>query len=649
MREKLKVFFSSLEKEVEVEEGENLLEIAKKAGVHLNNFCGGKGLCGKCKLIIRQGKIKSEPSSLLTEEESQKGYILACQTVVYSNVKVDIPLESQSTEDQILVSSKAPLYQKLYSKVEKIESQLELEEKRLFTHSPLATKLFLKMPPPTLKDNISDLERLYREIRSIFKIPIMQTGLSNVRKLGALFRENNFQVTVTLGKRNGTVEIVQIEPQDTSSNIFGVAIDIGTTTVVTQLVNLNTEEIISTNATYNQQRDFGEDVISRIIYASEKKGLIKLNQAIVDNINSLISISVKESKINLNDVLAIMCAGNMTMIQLLLGVEPTYLRQEPYVPTANFMPVIRCKEVGIKINPRGLLACLPGVGSYVGGDISAGIIACGMEEIEEVSLLIDIGTNGEIVLGNKGWLVCCSSSAGPAFEGSGVRCGIRAVKGAIQKVEISKSDFKVDFQTIGGEKPKGICGAGLIDLLAEMLKVGIIDRAGKIKKELNSSRIRREQEGLEFIVVFAKDTAIEKDIVIRDIDIINLIRSKAAIYAAIEVLTKHMGVNLEEIEYVFIAGGFGNYINIKNAIFIGLLPDLPLEKFRFVGNSSLTGARLALLSYDALGKVRQVAQKMTCLELSVDNKFMNEYVKALFLPHTEIDLFPTVKKNLERL
>lgn len=619
------------------------MEIARRAGININSTCGGEGGCGKCKAIIRRGEVKTPPTSLLSREEIQKGYVLACQTLVLSDVEAEIPREARLEEIIPLTEAeKETQLWGVYSKAEEVVTQDIFEESKIFEHSPLSTKVFLKLSPPTLADNISDLQRIFRQIRRKWPIPIMQTGLANLKKLGKLLRDANWEITVLLGKRNGTTEVVLIEPGDTSHKNYGVAIDVGTTTVVASLVDLSTEKAVGTQATYNKQANFGADIISRIIYASKEEGLEKLHDVVIENINELITSLVTANNIKLSEVTAVMCAGNMTMVHLLLGIDPTYLRREPYVPTANFVPVIRATESDIKINPRGLLLCLPGVSSYVGADITAGVVASGICDKEELSLLIDVGTNGEIVLGNREWLVSCSSSAGPAFEGSGIRCGTRAVKGAIQKAYCEVKTKTLRFETIGDTRPKGVCGSGLIDILACLLRLGIIDKAGKFRKSKNHN-LRQGEYGLEYVLVHKDDTDAGIDLVITEADIENIIRSKAAIYAASAVLTRHMGVNFYKVEHIYIAGGFGNYLDIENAIFIGLLPDLPREKFKFIGNSSLTGARLALLYYEALAKINEVAKKMTYFELSVDNSFMDEYTKALFLPHTDLEKFPSVK------
>ncbi|MFA5090418.1 MAG: ASKHA domain-containing protein [Candidatus Omnitrophota bacterium] len=469
----------------------------------------------------------------------------------------------------------------------------------------------------------------------------MQTGLVNIRGLGELLRTSDWKVTVTLGSRNKTTEIVLIEPGDTSKSNFGVCFDIGTTTITGQLVDLNRDKVVGTRVTYNKQASFGSDVITRIIYAQEEEGLEKLHHAVAEGMNQMILELIQEHGVDLNDVTCALCAGNTTMVHILLKVDPTHIRQEPYVPTANFIPVIRAAEAGIKINPRGLLSCVPGVSSYVGGDVTAGVLSCGMDEENNLCLLIDIGTNGEIVLGNREFLIAASASAGPAFEGSGVSCGMRATKGAIQKAILSKDGTQVKCDTIGGIAPVGICGSGYIDLISEMLHKGVIDRSGKMKLNANG-RIRDSENGKEFVVVFKGESGSPSDIVITEGDIDNIKRAKAAIYAAVATLINSMSLDLTKIKKIFIAGGFGTSIDVKKAIHIGLLPDIEESRFIFVGNSSLSGARQMLLSYEAIRKADDIARKITYFELSVAKGYMDEYMSALFFPHTDLSRFPRV-------
>jgi uncharacterized 2Fe-2S/4Fe-4S cluster protein (DUF4445 family) len=639
--EKFKVTFYPDNKTIEVEKGKTVLSAAISAGVYINSSCGGDGVCGRCKVIVKKGQVIAQPTGRVSLEERKQGMYLACLANIHSDLEVEIPAESRLDFEKLSPQELELRLKGLYSESEEIASAKSILPDEIFAHSPLATKLYLELPPPDLKDKISDLERLYRQIRRIQDISIMQTGLTNIRRLGELLRSSDWKVTVTLGKRNGTAEIVLIESGDTSRKNFGVCFDIGTTTVSGQLVDLNTKSVLGTKATYNKQASFGSDVITRIIYAQKEDGLEKLHHAVIDGMNQMVQELIREHNIDLNDVTCVLCAGNTTMIHLLLRVDPAYIRKEPYVPTANFVPTIRAAEAGIKINPRGLLSCVPGVSSYVGGDVTAGVLACGLDNEDQLCILIDIGTNGEIVLGNKEFLISASASAGPAFEGSGLSCGMRASSGAIQRVKITPAQFKPVYEVIGGAKPRGICGSGYIDLIAQMLKSGLLEKDGKIKR-IGNERIREGEYGWEFVVASKGESDSSSDIVVTETDIDNIKRAKAAIYAATAILVRHMSLEFKDIKKFFIAGGFGTYIDIRHAVSIGLLPDLDEGRFIFVGNSSLAGSRQVLLSSEAMKKANEIARKMTYFELSVDPAYMDEYMAALFFPHTDLKLFPSI-------
>ncbi|MFA4842461.1 MAG: ASKHA domain-containing protein, partial [Candidatus Omnitrophota bacterium] len=624
-----------------VERGRTVLSAAISAGVYMNSSCGGDGVCGRCKVLIKKGQVITQPTGRLSLQERSQGIYLSCLTLVQSDLEVEVLPESRIDFEKLTPQELDLRLKGLYSESEEIEPGRQVLSEDIFAHSPLATKLYLELPEPNLDDKISDLERLYRSIRRIQDIPVMQTGLANIRSLGDILRASDWKITVTLGKRNGTTEIVLVEPGDTSAKNFGLAFDIGTTTISGQMVNLNTKKILGTKATYNKQATFGSDIITRIIYAQEQNGLEKLHHAVIDTMNQMIQELIVEHSIDLNDVNCVLCAGNTTMIHLLLRVDPAYIRKEPYVPTANFVPTVRSAEAGIKVNPRGLLSCVPGVASFVGGDVTAGVLACGLDNEEELSVLIDIGTNGEIVLGNKDFLIACSASAGPAFEGSGQSFGMRSSRGAIERIGIDKKTYAVKYATIGEAKPRGICGSGYIDIISAMLAADLIDKSGKISLK-DKRRVRRGEFGNEFVVAFKDESQGSFDIVINEPDIENIKRAKAAIYSATSILVKHMGLEFGQIKKFFIAGGFGTSIDIANAITIGLLPDLERSRFIFVGNSSLSGARSILLSYEAMKRANDIAKKITYFELSVEPKFMDEYMAALFFPHTDLSKFPSL-------
>ena len=639
---KCRVVFQPGDREVVVDAGTDLLTAAISIGVELANRCAGEGACGACKVVVRDGEVTTEPSQWLTDEERQAGYVLACRSAVQGDVQVEVPPESRVEREQILMEGVESAY-RFFTQIEEVGKCADLAEPASFVASPLTAKLFLELPPPTVSDNISDLERFYRGIRQSGGFRQVHMSLAEVRKLGKLLRASDWQVTATLGRRDGAVEVVRVDPGDTSQRHYGIAVDIGTTTVVASLVQLQNGQTLGTKATHNRQVLHGPDVITRIIYAEKKEGLEKLHRVVVDTIGELIDALLDENGIAPHEVSALCCAGNTTMTHLLLRISPAYIRRAPYVPTINQVPSIRPDELGLKLNPRGVLACLPGVSSYVGGDITAGVLASGIDVAEKPCMLIDLGTNGEIVLGNREWLVCCSASAGTAFEGKGVRCGARAV----QRVEIDPRSLEVTYETVGGGPPMGVCGSGFIDLLGALFRCGIIDRQGRIQADMSTPRVRQGRDGAEFVVVWAAESGTGRDIAITQAGIDNLIRAKGAVYSAAKVLVDKMGMTFEDVDRIYIGGGFGNYLNIEKSIKIGLLPDLPVERFSFIGNSSLAGAKIALRSYEAMTKVQEIAGRMTNIELCEEPTYMGEYVGALFLPHTDIDLFPTVKKELE--
>jgi len=451
-------------------------------------------------------------------------------------------------------------------------------------------------------------------------------------------KEAAYEVTVTIGRRGGTTEVIEIEAKDRSQKNFAVAVDLGTTTVVVHLVDLTSRKTIDREATYNSQINFGDDYIRRIIYAEEHDAFDLLQDRIVHDVNDLIATVATRQRLGLNDITACTVAGNTAMIHFLLKLDPTRIRREPYVASADFVPPIRAAEAGIQINKRGLLYCLPSVGAYVGGDIVAGVLATGMYDSDKLALLVDIGTNGEVVLGNREWMMCASSSAGPAFEGSGVKHGMRAVSGAIEQLRIN-SHRGITWRTIGDSHPMGLCGSGLLDTIAELHVRDMIDRTGRFR-DLSDRRLTEGDEGRQFQLVPATEE--RHEIVITQIDINNLIRSKAGVFAAIRALMQATGTGPGDLDAVYLAGGFGNFLNVRHAVRIGMLPDVSLDKIWFVGNTAIMGTKAALLSNGALRMSEQIAQRMTYVDLMSDPSYMEEFIRASFLPHTDLTLFPSV-------
>jgi uncharacterized 2Fe-2S/4Fe-4S cluster protein (DUF4445 family) len=630
----------------EVPAGTVLLEAANKAGIYLSSICGGDGYCGKCKVIINEGQFQTKPTSLLTPDEARDNVVLACQSSVLSDMVVTVPRIHTLETSQILMDSDAQRLSGLAGGI----------EEGVFKFDPLLQKLYLEMAAPSVRDHTADHERLYLAIRERIDAPILRTGLHILQKLSGLLASCDYKITTTIGRRGETTEVTEVESGDQTERCFAVAVDIGTTTVVAHIVDLTKASTIDTEAMYNSQINFGEDYIRRIIYGEENNAFDELQRRIVNDVNNLIGILAARQKIDLQDITAVVCAGNTAMVHFLLNLDATRIRREPYIASANFVPPVRAAKVGIQISERGLLYCLPSVAAYVGGDIVAGVLTTRIYTRKGISLFADIGTNGEVVLGNRDWLVCASSSAGPAFEGSGIKHGMRAGAGAIEKLSILENG-SIEFKTIGGSQPIGICGSGLLDTLAELFRAGIIDRTGRFNANVARpswpclhglearATLSEGEDGLQFQLVEGGNG--QQEIVVTQPDIDNLVRSKAGVFAAIRVLMESTQTKTEDLEGVYLAGGFGNFLNVRHAVTIGMLPDVPLEKIHFVGNTSIAGAKTVLLSREALKAAEKIAQSMTYFDLMSHLGYMDEFIRACFLPHTDLSLFPSVQKGTE--
>jgi uncharacterized 2Fe-2S/4Fe-4S cluster protein (DUF4445 family) len=623
---------------VDVDDNTNLFKAVKAAGVYVLSSCGGKGNCGKCKVIIKQGKVESERSrAFLSAEEAGRGYSLACVSHIKSDLIVEIPPESRmQAKHKIATGAKTDELLKL------LKQAGGCLESRIF-------RIYLDITPPTLDDNIADMERVRRALEGAgFSAVNLHMNYMMLSKLPHVLREGNWKVTASLFSVGEVLEVLDIFPGNVTKQRYGAAVDIGTTTVVVYLVDMTNGHIVGTASTYNSQVKCGDDVITRIVYATERNGLKELQRLAVDNISAMLADLAEKNHVSPGMIDYIVVAGNTTMEHLFYGIDPAFIREEPYIPAATSFPLIRGKSVGLRIDPQAIIYSIPNVASYVGGDVTAGVLVSQIHKQEGISLFIDIGTNGEIVLGNREWLVTAACSAGPAFEGSGIKFGMRAMEGAIEEVEIDPKTYEVNYRVIGDAKPIGICGSGMIDALAEMYLNGVIDQKGKIREEIGSKRIRRGESGLEYVLAWRVESAINKEIVITEVDLDNLIRAKGAIYAGFATLLSHMGMGFKDIEKLYIAGGFGRYIDVERAITIGMLPDLPVEKFQFLGNTSIMGAYYALLCDRLRHEAEEIAKRMTYIELSVSRSFMDEYLSALFLPHTDLNAFPTVKTELEK-
>ena len=610
----------------------------------MNSVCGGAGACGKCVVIVRDGPFRSAVDLPDREQPGGGSKVLACQTEIAGDVVVEIPRSSvveEGAEEKILGDSLD------FGSAEPCPCLAGPETGDTF--GPVLTqKFYLEMSEPTLEDTTADLERFLKGLDGQIQDGDIRVDLGGLRSLANVLRQGAWKVTATVSRPNILPRVLQVEPGDTRGRHFAIAVDIGTTTVVAELVDLNSCGTMGTQASHNFQIGYGEDVISRIVYACNRGGQQTLQESVVETVNRLVHALCTEAGVLGKEITAMVCAGNTTMTHLLLGLPPCNIRMEPYIPVVNQYPPVLAREIGVDINPNGIIFCIPGVSSYVGGDITSGVMYTDISESEDLTLFMDLGTNGEMVLGNKDWLTCCSASVGPAFEGGGIRWGMRATAGAIEKVSLNGSGRDLHYETIGGGNPKGICGSGLIDILGTFLLNGIIDQQGRFFPDRAGERWRQRDGVGEYVIAFREETDSGEEITIGQEDILNVVRSKAAVYAASMTMLGATGLSLEDVRRVFVAGGFGTYLDIEKAILIGLLPDLPLDRFRFVGNSSLKGARRALLCASYLEKAREISRSMTYLELSVYPGYMDEYVAAMFLPHTNMSIFPTVRDRLHR-
>lgn len=639
----IKVLFKSHDKEVYCNKGELLLDVARKADIFIDAPCNGNVSCGKCKVKLLNGKVDTEKTRHISDDEIKQGYILACNSRVVSDIEVDVPSKlSSSMYGMKIEGGGREKDEAIFNRAKKIAENHNL---KFCTN---IRKKYIELSEPTLDDNISDVDRIQRYVRHHLGYNEIDFRLDILRKIPILLRESDFKVTLTYVQKKNKLTIIDIEPGDTGESLYGIAIDIGTTSVVVCLVDLVEQVLIDKASSGNAQIKYGADVINRIVFATKKNGLDELHKAIIhETINPLLHSIYEKNNINRDDVISVVASGNTTMASLFLGVYPDYLRREPYIPPFLKSPKIMGENVELDVNPSAYVYLAPNVASYVGGDITAGVLSAGIWASEENVLFIDLGTNGEIVFGNQDFMMSCACSAGPAFEGGGIRCGMRASCGAIENIKINPVTFEPKLGIIGECDPIGICGSGIIDLICQMILTGVIDRRGKIQKELNTSRIRFDEHGIgEYVLAFKDEYGLENDITVNEVDIDNFIRAKGAIYSGASVLLESLGMDFSVIDKVYIAGGIGNSLNIENAITIGLLPDVEREKFQYIGNSSLVGSYLALISRDAKNKLEEIASQMTYVELSVYPGYMDEFVSACFLPHTNIENFPTVKDLL---
>ena len=621
---------------LECNAGDNLLELARRGNVAIDAPCSGNGSCGKCRVKLVEGELESLPTRHISDEEYEAGWRLSCSSKVLGDCVIFVPDIASAYQSRMKTADlSSPQEVAIFE-----ECQNQLKESGIhFTNNYRAVTL--TMEAPTLENTMPDNERLTWAIEEALGVEHVQIPFCVMVKLASTLREYDFHVCVKGERIGDTFRCMEIcGPEDTA--IVGCAIDIGTTTVTMVLTDLETGKLLAKGSSGNGQIRYGADVINRIIEQGKPGGKKKLQDAILkETLNPIIASLCKTAGINARSILRLSVGANTTMNHLFVGVDASSVRMEPYVPSFFHWEGLLAGDLKLPANPLAPVLIAPNIGSYVGGDITAGTLASGIWDKDEMSLFIDLGTNGEIVFGNRDFLMSCACSAGPAFEGGDISCGMRATDGAMEACTIDKDTMEPTLSIIGdeGQKCVGICGSGIIDLIAELFRCGIINAKGLFVRE--GSRVKRDAHGMgRYVVAWPEESETGREVALNEVDIDNFIRAKGAIFSAIDTLLKSVDMTVDMIDKVYVAGGIGSGINMKNAVTIGMFPDVELEKFHYIGNSSLTGAYAMVISDEAAAKTAEVASNMTYLELSTHPGYMDAFVAACFLPHTDARLFP---------
>ena len=625
---------------VECNLGDNLLELAKRANVAIDAPCSGNGSCGKCRVKLLEGELETIPSRHISEEEFSQGWRLSCNCKVVGDCTVLVPDIASAYQSRMKTADlSSPEELAIFEK-----AQADMENGGLaFQNSFMA--LQLEMEAPSEADTMPDIERLQWAVQAAaadFEVGRVVVPFPVMVKLASTLRENDFRVCVKGEMQDGVFTCMDIcSFNDTA--IVGAAIDIGTTTVTMVLTDLTSGKLLAKGSSGNGQIRYGADVINRIIQSAKPGGRKALQDAIIkETLNPILGNLCKSADISAKSILRMVIGANTTMNHLLVGVDADPVRMDPYIPSFFAWQDLKAADLKLVANPLAPVIIAPNIGSYVGGDITAGTLATMMWDMDEMTLFIDLGTNGEIVFGNRDFLMSCACSAGPAFEGGDISCGMRATDGAIEAITIDKETLEPTLTVVGdpGQKPVGLCGSGIIDIIAELFRVKAIDAKGLFVRE--NKRIARDQHGMgRYIIATAEESETGREVAINEVDIDNFIRAKGAIYSGIDTLLQSVDMTPDCIDRICVAGGIGSGINMKNAISIGMLPDVELEKYSYIGNSSLTGAYAMVMSDLAAEKCHEVGANMTYLELSTYPGYMDSFVAACFLPHTDASLFPS--------
>ena len=614
-----RIIFQPEGKRGEFPPGTTILDAARDVGVDIESICGGKLTCGKCQVIIEQGMenlspVTEDEQRLLDKKKAGKNYRLACVTQFFGDVVVYVPEESRGGEQIILK--------------EGVELSVSID--------PAVKKYYLELSRPHLKDDLGDLERILKALKEDYGIEGVDIDFEVLRKMPDVLRNSDWKVTVSIWNDR---EIIDVEPGYKVEESYGLAVDIGTTTVVGYLTDLRTGEIIAVDSMMNPQVTYGEDVMSRITFAMQNPdGLEKLSSKIIDGLNKILQNTCDQAGIKTDQVSDMTIVGNTGMHHIFLKINPEHIAMAPYVPALHRSHDVKARDLGLNITEGGYVHVLPIEAGWVGADNVAVLISTEPYLQEEMWLVIDIGTNGEIVLGNKDRLMSCSAAAGPALEGAHIKYGMRAATGAIERIRIDSETLEPEYKTIGDAPPRGICGSGIIDAAAELYRTGIVSKNGRFNLDLDTPRVREVDGTPEYVIAWADETSIGHDIVMTQKDIREIQLAKGAMSAGSQILMKEMG--LEKVDRVIVAGAFGNYIDKVSALTIGLVPDVPLDRIESVGNAAGVGARIALISREKRNEANEIARRVEHIKLAVHPDFEKEFTKAMFFPHMERKRYP---------
>jgi uncharacterized 2Fe-2S/4Fe-4S cluster protein (DUF4445 family) len=617
----------------QVAQGTLLIDALKRVGVDIDASCGGQATCGKCAVRVVSGTVEGGEAQVLSKEQLAQGYVLACQARMSGTALVlEVPEQQGRTGGKFAEDDGA------LSLIP--QDRLPAPEEL----SPLVRPVQVSVDAPALEDGLGDAERVARALGNAGCRGEAQFALDALRETGAAVRAESGRATAWVGDDCGTSRVITLRA-GAGHALLGAAIDIGTTTVAVMLVSLVDGRPVATVSDYNEQVGCGLDVISRINYARREGGLEELRRRVLQTVNRLTASAAEQARVARDDIVAVSMAGNTTMVHLLLGLPPERIRLEPYTPTVLRPSLLRAGDIGLDVRGGSPVFIAPAVGSYVGGDIVSGLLCTPLADPDcpdGLRLFMDIGTNGELVLGGRDFLMACACSAGPAFEGGGISCGMRACAGAIDHVSVDPATGAPTCRVIGGGAAQGICGSGMIALVTELFRTGWMDPAGKLKRDGACAYVRPDGRRAQYVLQVAEASAGARELTVREVDIDNLLRAKAAVYAACSLVMERAGATFGDVAQVFIAGGFGRALDVERAVTLGLLPDIPRDRFVYLGNSSLAGAYMTLVSARRRSRAADTAHRMTYLELNTEPAYMDQYTAALFVPHTDRGRFPSV-------